>query len=477
MSSTVSFQAQLAYILDVLAKSAVAEITKLVDDRSAALRLEMCRSKEENDALKRKLLLMERKLTTVQEQGAKALDNSLDISFEVKVCDEFRESQCQNTNRLATEKFTRGRFESCGSFSTEMEDSVSLPTLIKSEPEDGEQEWSESLLLSEDTAEEEPNSSKSLAKQKISEENSCAAAAGGGEGPLCEKDLFIQSCLAGNLEGRPSVEPKLDPDGWPLAPGLTVHPVWSAPDCLGTVPRQDVGRDELRDEKVKGSYCGKLLRASSGKRFHWSTREVDRVTCSAILKSRKRKSLSTSKPDRVTDNEPHERETIAVVESSRSKYEAQRKRQWLPHWQFVYPFAQYDKKAAVMYCQICRQYPDMAQGNRLFHGVPLTSKEKTARYRARINNDPIARAEKLAKRRERYWMRKAKGIVDRVPISRLSAEEMERKRTQWRLAKKKSRERQRRILEAANRTAASKEPGCESSDASTYVCVALEYPS
>lgn len=46
-------------IMDVLAKAAVSEICKLVDDGYAVLRLEISRSKEENQTLKRKLKVME----------------------------------------------------------------------------------------------------------------------------------------------------------------------------------------------------------------------------------------------------------------------------------------------------------------------------------------------------------------------------------------------------------------------------------
>ena len=79
--------------MEVLANTAVAEITKLVDDESAALRLEMYRSQRENEALKTKLLLMEGELRAVREYGEKTPGNSLNLSFEVEVCDEFRETQ------------------------------------------------------------------------------------------------------------------------------------------------------------------------------------------------------------------------------------------------------------------------------------------------------------------------------------------------------------------------------------------------
>ncbi|XP_061101691.1 uncharacterized protein LOC133130826 isoform X2 [Conger conger] len=92
MSSCASFQVQVASIMEVLATTAVAEICKLVDDGSAALRLEMCRSQRENEALKTKLLLMEGELRAVRGYGETMPGNSLNLSFDVPVCDEFRES-------------------------------------------------------------------------------------------------------------------------------------------------------------------------------------------------------------------------------------------------------------------------------------------------------------------------------------------------------------------------------------------------
>ncbi|KAJ8272936.1 hypothetical protein GJAV_G00095220 [Gymnothorax javanicus] len=54
-----SFHSQLASIMDILAKAAVAEICELVDNGYAVLQLEISRSRKENKALKRKLQMME----------------------------------------------------------------------------------------------------------------------------------------------------------------------------------------------------------------------------------------------------------------------------------------------------------------------------------------------------------------------------------------------------------------------------------
>ncbi|XP_061101055.1 zinc finger protein 391-like [Conger conger] len=101
MSSFASFQVQVASIMEVLAKTAAAEITKLVDDGSAVWRLEMSRSQRENEALKAKLLLMEGELRAVRGYGEGTPDNSLKLSFEVPVCDEFTDAQIRTSGAAA----------------------------------------------------------------------------------------------------------------------------------------------------------------------------------------------------------------------------------------------------------------------------------------------------------------------------------------------------------------------------------------
>ncbi|XP_074508200.1 uncharacterized protein LOC141777645 [Sebastes fasciatus] len=71
MSFSSSFGTQLSAIMEVLAKAAVAEITKLVEDGSVVLRLEMCRKDSEIQELKRSLKIMEVELCNAQEAAAK----------------------------------------------------------------------------------------------------------------------------------------------------------------------------------------------------------------------------------------------------------------------------------------------------------------------------------------------------------------------------------------------------------------------
>ncbi|KAJ8272839.1 hypothetical protein GJAV_G00094020 [Gymnothorax javanicus] len=63
-----AFQEELSTIMDILAKTAVAEISKLVDDSCEVLRVEISRGQTENQALKKKLQVMERELRLARRQ-------------------------------------------------------------------------------------------------------------------------------------------------------------------------------------------------------------------------------------------------------------------------------------------------------------------------------------------------------------------------------------------------------------------------
>ncbi|XP_066508336.1 zinc finger protein ZFP2-like [Hoplias malabaricus] len=62
MPNSVTLQKQIASIMDVLAKAAVAEISKVVDDGVVMLRLEICERENEIDSLKRNLQLVSNEL-------------------------------------------------------------------------------------------------------------------------------------------------------------------------------------------------------------------------------------------------------------------------------------------------------------------------------------------------------------------------------------------------------------------------------
>ncbi|XP_061076778.1 zinc finger protein 397-like [Conger conger] len=92
MVNFVTFQAQLASIMEVLAKAAVVEITKLVEDSSAEIRLEMSRNQYENVALRRKLSRMESELVLArgcrETQGAEksSIKGSV-LHGPIQICD------------------------------------------------------------------------------------------------------------------------------------------------------------------------------------------------------------------------------------------------------------------------------------------------------------------------------------------------------------------------------------------------------
>ncbi|XP_040912183.1 zinc finger protein 425 [Toxotes jaculatrix] len=76
MTSYKAFHSQLTSIMEALAKAAVAEICELVDDSYAVLQLEITRSHKENEALRRKLELIETIIARGHRGGVAMLDYS-----------------------------------------------------------------------------------------------------------------------------------------------------------------------------------------------------------------------------------------------------------------------------------------------------------------------------------------------------------------------------------------------------------------
>lgn len=74
-----SLQTQLGAIMEVLAKTAIAEIIKLFDESYAVLRLEISRHQNENDDLKRKLLEAKEELRTVQIRNEAGEQRGTDV--------------------------------------------------------------------------------------------------------------------------------------------------------------------------------------------------------------------------------------------------------------------------------------------------------------------------------------------------------------------------------------------------------------
>lgn len=69
MANTVAFQSKLASIMEMLAKAAVLEISKLWEDGFALIQAELHRREGEIEALNRKLMLMEKERLTVLSQA------------------------------------------------------------------------------------------------------------------------------------------------------------------------------------------------------------------------------------------------------------------------------------------------------------------------------------------------------------------------------------------------------------------------
>lgn len=79
MATCIPFQTQLSSIMEVLVKAAVAEISKLVDDKCAFLHLEISRKQSENEMLKRKLQIMENKNSQLQRGFENYMDRGTDL--------------------------------------------------------------------------------------------------------------------------------------------------------------------------------------------------------------------------------------------------------------------------------------------------------------------------------------------------------------------------------------------------------------
>ncbi|XP_035286172.1 zinc finger protein 271-like isoform X8 [Anguilla anguilla] len=67
MTNYAHFQTQITSIMEIMTKSAIAEITKLFDDSSSVLCWKISRSLHENQALKKKLQLLQQELRTARE--------------------------------------------------------------------------------------------------------------------------------------------------------------------------------------------------------------------------------------------------------------------------------------------------------------------------------------------------------------------------------------------------------------------------
>ncbi|XP_071024888.1 uncharacterized protein [Oncorhynchus clarkii lewisi] len=90
MANCMVFHSQIASIMEVLANTAVADICKLVDDDYAVFRLEITQSQKENRTLRRKLQLLEQKVT--RERTERTMRDRVLASrpSSVKILDRYR---------------------------------------------------------------------------------------------------------------------------------------------------------------------------------------------------------------------------------------------------------------------------------------------------------------------------------------------------------------------------------------------------
>lgn len=82
MATFISFQSQLVSIMDTLAKTAIFEISKLVDIESRGLKQEISRSQREIASLKNKLQMMESLIWNAEEHERNAVFENDFISRE-----------------------------------------------------------------------------------------------------------------------------------------------------------------------------------------------------------------------------------------------------------------------------------------------------------------------------------------------------------------------------------------------------------
>ncbi|KAM6989817.1 LOW QUALITY PROTEIN: uncharacterized protein LKV04_009410 [Tautogolabrus adspersus] len=170
MSFSSSVGTQVAAIMDVLAKAAVAEITKLVDDGAVVLRLEMCQRDSEIQELKRSLKLMEVELCKAQEAAQTRASEDKQEQTEDQVPGKGKAIQrnwCQMTHEhpslLSSNEDDRQTLNLFLSYSGEIEDQVTFAVYMVPEttdsvcmPEHGAEESHEMMPVVKQEPADEP---------------------------------------------------------------------------------------------------------------------------------------------------------------------------------------------------------------------------------------------------------------------------------------------------------------------------------
>ncbi|KAJ8268067.1 hypothetical protein COCON_G00132390 [Conger conger] len=164
MSTISSFHTQLASIVDVLAKAAVAEICEVVDNGYAVLHLEISRGQKENRALKRKLQMMELRTARGYDDSIAGARSANSCSGRVQICDELRRTTQSKDPYFPTDVWGNGEHRVADDDDTTLQSTRDQPT-------DKEKMQPESLLIKMERLEEEIDSSGGvkIIEQKVLE--------------------------------------------------------------------------------------------------------------------------------------------------------------------------------------------------------------------------------------------------------------------------------------------------------------------
>ncbi|XP_071233189.1 oocyte zinc finger protein XlCOF8.4-like [Salvelinus alpinus] len=219
-----NFQSQLVSIMEVLAKAAVAEINKRVDDSCAVIRLEMTQSQRDIDALKRKCQMMEGELkkTRVRRKAFYPMASARS-SYPVKIVLNKQRSNSQWRDG---------------------EDSQPLPTDVEQRVE------TEPILIKDEETAEDVWKTDSQEELRITGEESGSKP---GQPPSFEQRHFEDFITQPNISPEDSVEhyPNSDGPEEPDTPRLTSTDVFSTEqhgpdeDSLELVMVKDEKEEEL----------------------------------------------------------------------------------------------------------------------------------------------------------------------------------------------------------------------------------------
>ncbi|KAJ8337300.1 hypothetical protein SKAU_G00385200 [Synaphobranchus kaupii] len=169
MSSISSFHTQLASIMDVLTKAAVAEMCEIVDNGYAVLHLEISRSQKENKALKKKLHMLELRIA----RGSDDRIVRASSANSVQICDELRQTTPRKDEyfNIYTNAWDNGEHRT-------VDEDDTLPSTTDRSA-DKEKMRPESLLIKMEKLEEDFENRKPQGGENINEEK--ALESDGGE--------------------------------------------------------------------------------------------------------------------------------------------------------------------------------------------------------------------------------------------------------------------------------------------------------